>query len=274
MNVIKTMRKSISRILCVIATFLLPILCNAQKKFTELYSIEWNTPSNDPLDSMPLSGRKGAGANVWVENGSLWIYLGHNGAYDSQSKLLKLGCVRITPESTKLGDEGFSQKLNLEDGSITIIQNGLTFLLWFADQTLIVESKSKSADQLNVAYGTWREKDKSDIIYEMFGGKANFKADHIITDDTGFVWYHDNRDEIIDLVKKGTSEGIPGDVLFDVTSKRVFGGALVVKGGLIDVNSKEVSWQYWNGKAWDGKTEKSKEHLIAVNLAGGGGIDP
>jgi hypothetical protein len=46
------------------------------------YNIVWNTPSKDALESMPLSGRKGTGANVWVQNGALWIYLAHNGAYD------------------------------------------------------------------------------------------------------------------------------------------------------------------------------------------------
>jgi len=32
---------------------------------------------------MPLSGRLGAGANVWVQDGSIWLYLGHSGAFNS-----------------------------------------------------------------------------------------------------------------------------------------------------------------------------------------------
>ena len=52
---------------------------------------------------MPLSGRMGAGANVWVQDGSIWLYPAHNGAYDEQGRLLKLGCVRITPVDFKLG---------------------------------------------------------------------------------------------------------------------------------------------------------------------------
>lgn len=42
--------------------------------------VAWNSPSQDSLDSMPLSGRRGAGANVWVQDGSIWLYLAHNGA--------------------------------------------------------------------------------------------------------------------------------------------------------------------------------------------------
>ena len=65
------------------------------------YAITWTTPSQDSLDSMPLSGRLGAGANVWVQDGSIWLYLAHNGAYDPRGRLLKLGCVRITPKDAK-----------------------------------------------------------------------------------------------------------------------------------------------------------------------------
>ncbi len=35
------------------------------------FNVVWNSPSKDSLDAMPLSGRLGAGANVWVQDGSL-----------------------------------------------------------------------------------------------------------------------------------------------------------------------------------------------------------
>jgi len=37
----------------------------------DTYKVTWTTPSVDALDSMPLSGRHGAGANVWVQDGSI-----------------------------------------------------------------------------------------------------------------------------------------------------------------------------------------------------------
>ena len=67
------------------------------------YKVVWDSPSRDSLDSMPLSGLFGAGANVWVQDGSIWLYLAHNGAYDEQGRLLKLGCVRVTPVDGNLG---------------------------------------------------------------------------------------------------------------------------------------------------------------------------
>jgi len=44
------------------------------------YKVVWNGPSRDSLDSMPLSGRLDAGANVWVQDKSIWPYLAHSGA--------------------------------------------------------------------------------------------------------------------------------------------------------------------------------------------------
>src|SRR5512136_2097849 len=118
---------------------------------TENYQITWATPSIDSLDSMPLSGRMGAGANVWVQDGSIWLYLAHSGAFDEQGRLLKLGCVRITPAGTKLGEPGFRQELDTNTGAITITQGGFNASLWFAGQTLVFESTSDAAEPLEVA---------------------------------------------------------------------------------------------------------------------------
>jgi hypothetical protein len=54
----------------------------ADARWVSPYNIVWNSPSKDSLDSMPLSGRLGTGANVWVQDGSLWLYVAHNAAYD------------------------------------------------------------------------------------------------------------------------------------------------------------------------------------------------
>jgi len=58
---------------------------------------------------MPLSVRKGAGANMWVQDVSIWLYPAHNGAYDEKARLLKLGCVRLTPKDSKLGGTGYEK---------------------------------------------------------------------------------------------------------------------------------------------------------------------
>ena len=99
---------------------------------------------------MPLSGRLGAGANVWVQDGSLWLYLAHNEAYDEDGRLLKLGALRITPANGALTDPAsFKQELDLASGAIQIAstsKNGqsIQLKLWFSGENLIVQSASKN----------------------------------------------------------------------------------------------------------------------------------
>jgi hypothetical protein len=140
------------------------------------YNVVWDTPSRDSLDSMPLSGRRGAAANVWVQDGSVWLYLAHNGAYDEQGRLLKLGCVRITPVDGKLGETDFRQELALATGSISIQQGDFKASLWFAGETLIFESTAAKAVVLDVAFGAWRDQ-KRDGVRIMLGLREQIRSD-------------------------------------------------------------------------------------------------
>ena len=239
------------------------------------YSITWNTPSQDSIDSMPLSGRLGAGANVWVQDGSIWLYLAHNGAYDSNGRLLKLGCVRITPKHLQLGSSGFSQKLDPLTGTITIQQGKFQASLWFAAETLVFESSDPTAHPLEVAYGTWREKTKDGIRCDMMGSTGTFHGDQVQASPGGFLAFHRNADYPIDLNGLAQSRGSALDVLPDVTAKRVFGSAIAVEGGMTaQPTESEVRWQFWNGKAWTGQTKERKDHLITMRLAAAVDADP
>lgn len=242
--------------------------------FPESYNIEWQTPSDNALGSMPLSGRLGAGANVWVQDGSLWIYLGHNGAYDSQGRLLKLGCIRLTPENMQLGEDGFSQRLDFQTGTINIAQGNMDIKLWFAGEQLIMESSSKSNMIWGVAYGTWRNEDKVGLLQDMHGGKGNYKADHVVVKEQGIVWYHDNRDEPVDLENMSKINGIPKEDIYDVVSDRIFGGAMAFEGGWNNVQENDVNWQCWSGKSWEGKSVSSDKHRMVVRLGVGRAVQP
>lgn len=239
------------------------------------YSITWTTPSQDSVDSMPLSGRLGAGANVWVQDGSIWLYLAHNGAYDSNGRLLKLGCVRITPKHLSLGSAGFSQKLDPQTGTITIAQGDFQASLWFAGETLIVESADTAAHPLEVAYGTWREKTKDGIRCDMMGAKGTFHGDQVQTSPSGFLAYHRNADYPLDLNGLAQGRGASADILPDVTARRIFGSAIAIEGGMnAQPTESDVRWQFWNGKAWTGVTIARKQHVIAMKLVAAVDTDP
>jgi len=231
------------------------------------FRITWDSPSKDSLDSMPLSGRFGAGANVWVQDGAIWLYLAHNGAYDSQGRLLKLGCVRITPKGFPFGGAGFSQTLDPATGTITIAQRGFKAALWFAGETLVVESESAVAQPLEVAFGTWRDRTKEGIRNDMMGAKTTFFGDHMKSTPDGFLAFHRNADSPIDLAGKARGQGIAPEALPDVTARRVSGTAIVVEGGFTAPPTEApVRWQFWNGKAWTGTTPARKQHVIAMRL--------
>jgi arylsulfatase A-like enzyme len=246
----------------------------AQAAVLPSYNVIWDSPSVDSLDSMPLSGRSGAGANVWVQDGSIWLYLGHSGAYDEQGRLLKLGCVRITPVELKLGGKGFRQELDLPSGAITIQQGDFKATLWFAGETLVFESKSGSAGALDVAFGTWRDQKREGIRQDMFNGRGTFTPDRVTADTDGFLWFHRNADFAGDVVGKAKSQGIPAEAAHDATTKRVFGAAVRVDGGLSRPVESVVQWQFWEGKAWTGRTSTRTKHTLAMRLGAAINADP
>ena len=255
-------------LLCLSATFF------AHAEFPAAYNVVWDSTSKDSLDSMPLSGRLGAGANVWVQDGSIWLYLAHSGAYDEQGRLLKLGCVRITPTDVTLGGPGFRQELDLATGTMTIQQGDFSVALWFARETLMFEASSAKACVLDVAFGSWRDQQRHGIRCDMMGAKGRFSPDQIKADAEGFSWFHRNADFPVDLVSKAKGQGIASEALYDATTRRVFGGAVALDGGLSAPVESVVQWQFWDGKAWAGRTPARTAHLIAMRLGAAIDADP
>jgi hypothetical protein len=245
-----------------------------ESNLPKAYNVIWETPSKDALESMPLSGRFGAGANVWVQDGSIWFYLAHNGAYDEQGRLLKLGCVRITPKETKLGGTGFRQELDLVSGAISIQQGDFKASLWFSGETLVIESESANSQSLDVAFGTWRDKKLEGIRVDMMGAKGNYNPDQIQANTEDFVWFHRNTDFAGDVAGMAKAQGIPEEAVHDATTKRISGGAIAVEGGLSNIKDAPVRWQFWDGKAWSGNTTAGKNHVIAMRLDGAMNGDP
>lgn len=238
------------------------------------YNVTWESPSVDSLDSMPLSGRLGAGANIWVQDGSIWIYLAHNGAYDEQGRLLKLGCVRITPGHLRLGGSGFRQELDLPTGAINIQQADFKASLWFAGETLVFESESGKASGLDVAFGTWRDQQREGLREDVFGQRGNYSPDHIQADSEGYLWFHRNADFPKDVIEAAKTQGIPAEAVQDATTRRVFGGAVAIAGGISQPVASVVQWQFWDGKAWTGCTPLQTKHTIAMRLGAAMDADP
>jgi hypothetical protein len=230
------------------------------------YNIVWNSPSLDSLDSMPLSGRLGAGANVWVQDSSLWLYVAHNGAYDENGRLLKLGCVRLTPEDKSLTDSTtFQQQLDLANGTIRIRSGDFAASLWFAGQTLMIEATSVSQQSLQVDFATWRDQKRSGLKLDVWGSET-VQSDKVATDETGIVWWHRNADYPSDVAGAALQQGISKEGWLNPTERLVFGGAIAAAGGLTPTGDTAVHWQSWDGRAWTARTVKSDRHLLVIAL--------
>ena len=87
----------------------------------EDHDVSWNSPSENHHGSMPL-GNGDIGLNVWMEpSGDLCFYIGKTDSWGDDSRLLKVGKVRIKFTPSPVSSDGeFSQTLKLKTGEIFI----------------------------------------------------------------------------------------------------------------------------------------------------------
>ncbi len=123
-------------------------------------------------------------------------------------------------------------------------------------------------------FGTWRDQPRKGIRQDMMGARGDYTPDHVRADTDGFTWFHRNADHADDVVGRAKGQGIAADAVHDVTTKRVFGGAVAVAGGLSNPVESPVAWQFWEGKAWTGRTPSRTTHAIAVRLGAALDADP
>ncbi len=255
-----------SNLLAIILVFLMEAAVSAA---LDDCNVIWDSPSRDSYDSMPLSGSRGAGANVWFEDGALWFYPGHSGAQNENSCLLKLGALRLTPENADFkSPKHFRQELDLPTGSIRVeteAQDGTTLqaLLWFAGETLVVELKTSRELPLLAEYASWRVKPDA----------APTAREQVTPKDDGLHFiYRSGRCER--AFAKAESQHVPESALINPAQDRVFGGVLAARGGLRFAPPVPVQWQIWQGHAWPAKTVAAKEQVLTVALGAAQNADP
>lgn len=250
-------------------------------RYLSSYNIVWNSPSRDSMDSMPLSGRLGAGANVWVQDGSIWMYPGHNSAYDENGRLLKPGCLRITPADGVLTGGAFFQELDLPSGRIRIAAQtpgGRNFaaVLWFAAETLVVEVFGGFA--LEIAFATWRDCERKSVHLEVpvdvCDRTHDVGKDHVLPTADGLLWWHDNSEYPSELAEDLTIQPWAVGNIHNPAEGLVFGGALASAHPLVPVCDEAVHWQNWDGRAWRFQMEKSASHVFTVALRAQKNGDP
>ena len=69
------------------------------------YNVVWDSPSQNPYESMPI-GNGDIGLNVWIEEaGDLLFYISKTDSWSENNRLLKLGRIRVklTPNPFREG---------------------------------------------------------------------------------------------------------------------------------------------------------------------------
>lgn len=268
----------------VLFALLVCTLCSCRIKPTSIvpqtYNVVWDTPSKDAWESMPLSGMYGAGANVWVQDGSLWLYLAHNGAYDEGAKLLKLGALRITPSNGALSNlSAFSQELDIRSGSIVVKAESakgasLKLKLWFASENLVIESKADCQTGYEISFGSWRDVRRDGLCLDLFNHKYWLNPDQVTMSSEGIAWHHQNNKYESLLPGELKIQPFAEGNIYNPTENNVFGGAIVCNRPLIPGDTAKVEWQRWTGTAWSLRAEEAQTHTIVAALRAGQGLDP
>ncbi|MCR4410244.1 MAG: DUF5703 domain-containing protein [Candidatus Saccharicenans sp.] len=182
----------------------------------EKYNVVWDSPSKDTWGTMPC-GNGDIGLNVWVEeSGDLLFYIGKTDSWDDNSRLLKVGRVRIHLEPNPLSeDKYFRQTLRLAEGTIEILcgqgENQVKLQVWVdANHPVIhVAADSRKPVRATAKIELWRTEpyelpsiEVSDVHFDHYvPGNKHFptvvEPDTVITglpDSVG--WYHHNKKSV------------------------------------------------------------------------------
>jgi len=230
-------------------------------------NIEWSSPSEVPEGGMPLPGMSGAGANAWFSQGELGLYLAHNGAYDADEVLRKLGALRIRVDGVDLAKPAkFSQLLRLSDGTLIIKATSadgveVEHRLWFGGETLVIETRCSRPAAVEVAFGSWR-------------ANPMVRGDDQVELAEGSLLYTHRNTQAKRTRHLAAEQGMDPSKVDSPAADRVFGCAIVGRAGLAWRRPVEARGARWQGHEWVASSPVAREHLVAVTLGAARRLDP
>lgn len=208
------------------------------------YNIKWVTQSKNSGESMPCGGFD-TGANVWVENNEVMMYIDRSGSFDENNQMLKLGRFRFK-FSINPFEKSFSQELDLEKGFLKICGDELEMIIWFDTSRPVCHIDIHSGIDIEVSsqYEGWRTEER-ELLYGEIGtgerqaaasyvcypGKVITYPDEITNDNESITFYHKNRNDklLIDFLVKQQNLSEIEEELFNPQKDLTFGGKLTGK---------------------------------------------
>ena len=233
----------------------------------QLARVVWLGGSKTERESLPLPGSNGALAWVQFSKGEVNIRLGHSGAYDADEIPRGLGVIRLRPSGVDLAKpKSVRQTLLTDQGLIeleVLSEAGVkhAWRLWFATETLLIETRSSQPVGHELTFGHWR-------------AAPTIRGDDRVTVVDGALLYAHQNSNARRARQLAENQGIDAKVLEGFIAERAYGLAIAGRGGL--------RWQYPQaqqvagapGHEWVGTLPASGEHLIAVTLGAAPKLNP
>jgi hypothetical protein len=220
----------------------------------EKYNVVWDSPSKDAWGTMP-AGNGDISLNVWVEeSGDLLFYIGKTDSWDDNSRLLKLGRVRVRfNPNPYLKSRAFLQTLRLQDAGIEVRfgegEERVEIRVWAdANHPVIhVAAEGNHPVEATASIELWRNEpfelptiEVSDVHYDHYVPENKHfptvvEPDSLLKDQTGRIgWYHHNARSVGPALSAQLQD-MEGFSQPDAILRRTFGAMITaVRGERVD----------------------------------------
>ena len=216
-------------------------------------NVVWATPGKDAGDSMPL-GNGTVGINLWVEaDGDLLFYISRTDSLSEESRLLKVGEVRISLSPNPfVAGAPFKQELHLREGCCEITagegDKKVTLIVFVDADRPVVHVVGESAAPVSVkaTIESWRTErhvipsgDESLSAWTVRDAPFEVAeaADVFVNDLRDAVaWYHRNETSVIPVTMRHQGLEAAADKVRDPLLHRTFGGWVAAKGFRVSGN--------------------------------------
>lgn len=243
-------------------------------------NVIWASQSQNSSESMPVGGGD-IGLNLWVETGSVYIYLSRSGTFDENNTLLKLGRVKLKLSPNPFEGKTFKQELILKDGYAQISgSNGTLNALikvWVDvfKPMIHLDVKSNQNITTEASYESWRFEDR--ITKSKENNQNSYKwapqgivktsKDEIAFKNNAVQFYHHNKPEtVFDVAVKQQGLEDRKPELFNPLKNLVFGG-LMQGDNMIAAGNYEGIYLNTPFKSWILKSKKPvKSSQITITL--------
>ena len=260
-----------------------PLNFRAAAQLPSSYDIVWNSPSNNPSESMPCGGGD-IGMNVWVEKGELFIYLAKSGSLDEHNTMLKAGRIRVKFFPNPFEGGTFRQQLHLNGGYVLVEGESkgvkASIRIW-ADISMPVAHVDISTNKrisIEVAYENWRYQDRVVKARENFANswkwgapKSNvYKKDSITFAGNSVLFYHHNSAQtIFDATVAQQGLGKVKEQLYNPLKYLVSGGRMEGS-NLVPAGNDTGTYVNTDYKSWKLKSKRAADrHELKVYLLNG-----